>query len=748
MTRYITLFLIILLTISATAQDIYSYTDSLRKTVTQVADTDKVTNLNLISRAYRNNHPDSALIYAKNALEKCNTINNNILIAKTLVSVGIANELTAQYDSALFYLNKAINVTSDKKILAATYNSIGIIYEKMGDYEKAIQAYLKSLPLTEELKYFSWTAMCNNNIGVLYKKMGEYDQAITFYQKSKKIYELANDKEGLSYIFINISGIEYHRKNYKAAISYSLDAVKLCKETNNNSLLTKAYNNLVEAYMEIGELEMAKLYLDKTAPLFEYISNDYEKASFLLRISEWYSKMNNNTKAMNYANSGLEISLKIKSKEQIGEFYYNIAEIAASSGNFKSAYAAIEKYMIIKDSLLNENMQNQIAEMQTKYETEQTQKENELLIKDQKLQQEALEKQRIIIISFILGFAIILIFTIIILRQFRAKKKANKLLRIQNEEIRQKNEEISAQRDEIEAQRDEISAQRDLVADQKDQIELIHNDLKDSIIYAERIQKAVLPSEENLSKFMPNHFVVFKPKDIVSGDFYWAAQLNEWNIIAVADCTGHGVPGAFMSMLGISFLNEIIRKKEVAKTSQVLNMLRKDIVQSLKQKGTSGEQKDGMDISLIAINKEKKFCQFSGANNPLYVVRENHDLLKVNNADLSPVEKNNNAFLFEIKGDKMPIAIYLNMKEFAENRIELYEGDKLYLFSDGFADQFGGPKGKKFKYKSFKNLLLSTHSKTLAEQKTVLEASLEKWMNTNGKRYEQIDDITVMGIEF
>ena len=323
-------------------------------------------------------------------------------------------------------------------------------------------------------------------------------------------------------------------------------------------------------------------------------------------------------------------------------------------------------------------------------------------------------------------------------------------------EIAEKNQILEQANEEILTQRDEIEAQRDTVLEQKDRIEEIHTELKSSIHYAERIQKAVLPTNEFLKNNLPNHFVLFKPHSVVSGDFYWAIKKDNKIIITAADCTGHGVHGAFMSMLGISFLNEIASKPEITESSEILNELRLNVINALKQKGVSGEQKDGMDMALCVIDLETNIIQFSGANNPLYIIT-NSELQILNDEsipfvkryDSSELNIQNSKILYEIKPNKMPIAIYEKMDDFINHEIHLQKGDVIYMFSDGYADQFGGPKGKKFKYKPFKRLLLENADKPMEKQKEILETSFEEWKaypSPDGEKFGQIDDVVVLGI--
>lgn len=302
----------------------------------------------------------------------------------------------------------------------------------------------------------------------------------------------------------------------------------------------------------------------------------------------------------------------------------------------------------------------------------------------------------------------------------------------------------------------EIRKQKDEIEEQRDHITEINHELTDSILYAKRIQKAILPHEEYTNDILSDYFIFFRPKDIVSGDFYWLTKIEKYIIITAADCTGHGVPGAFMSMLGVSSLNEIVRKQNIRSTGQVLDNLREYIIQSLQQTGKEGEQKDGMDIAICAFDTESNNLQFSGANNPLYLIRHisHGDKLTVSSngesKDIEPNITENNYNLFQIKGDSMPVSIHIIMKPFTNYEINTIKGDKLYLFSDGYADQFGGPKGKKFKYKPFKRLLLQNTDKPMEEQKDILSKAFDNWKATpdkSGEMYEQIDDVVIIGIK-
>ena len=309
-------------------------------------------------------------------------------------------------------------------------------------------------------------------------------------------------------------------------------------------------------------------------------------------------------------------------------------------------------------------------------------------------------------------------------------KKSEQILRAKNDELNQQNEEIQSinealneQKGLVEERNTELNAQNEEITTQRDQLSDQNKSINESILYAKRIQTAVLPRQAYIDELLPENFILFKPRDVVSGDFYWIRHINQYIVIAVADCTGHGVPGAIMSMLGMSFINEIVQKREITKANQVLNELRKQIKQALRQTGRKGEADDGMDMALCALDTKTNILQYSGANNPLYIIK--------------------NGELKEIKADRMPIGYYPNEKpSFTNHEIQLNDGDIFYLFSDGFMDQFGGKKGFKYKAGNFQKVLLENHNKPMIIQKELLEQELKSWM----KGYEQTDDILVMGV--
>jgi serine phosphatase RsbU (regulator of sigma subunit) len=313
----------------------------------------------------------------------------------------------------------------------------------------------------------------------------------------------------------------------------------------------------------------------------------------------------------------------------------------------------------------------------------------------------------------------------------KLKDKVNREL---EQKVQERTREIIEQKEEIESQRDEIEAQRDLLFSQKKEI-------TDSIGYAQRIQVAVLPHKTFLDRVIPEYFVLFKPRDIVSGDFYWIKEVGSTIVTVVADCTGHGVPGAFMSMLGITLLNELFVEGHLGKPAAILEQLRTKIKAMLVQEGNIRDQKDGMDMAITVIEKKSRELQYAGAYNPLYLIRETGQVSGKGPGSKAPV-KGKGAILYELEGDKQPIGIHWEESGFTNHKVGLKENDAIYLFSDGFVDQYGGDQRKKFKTVRFKELLLSVQSESMANQKKVLDEAFEKWRGP----CEQIDDVCVIGV--
>jgi len=809
-----TFFFSLLLTInySFAQQSKIDSLQNLLKTAKQ--DTTKAKLLNSLSSELRRSNPDTAMCYAKKALKLSENLKFKKGITKSFYNIGVIYYYQDNYTQAVAYYQKSLKIfeelgnkkgmsdcytnigevhrhqgnyaqavayyqkslkiaeeLGDKKGMSNCYNNIGLVHAEQGNYAQAVAYYQKSLKIDEELGDKKGMSTDYNNIGIVHANQGNYAQAVAYYQKSLKIAEELGDKNGMSRCYNNIGNVHYYQGNYTQAVAYYQKSLKIFEELGDKKDMSYCYGNIGIVHEDQGNYAQAVAYYQKSLKILEELGDRNGIANLLGNIAELNITLADSVattpqekteyleEAVKYGGQAMEIAKEIEALPRINFAAENLHQAYKKLGNYAKALEYAEVFIETKDTMFNKEKTKALAEMEAKYQAEK--KEQQIKLQQTQLAKKEVEtkKQRIIIFSVIGILILLIVFAFLLYNRFRIIRKQKNLIQKQkavvdeknislqeaNEEILQQNAEIVAQRDEIEAQRDKITAQRDTVVKQKEEIQVAHTALTDSINYAARIQKAVLPSPDYITAFFKECFIMFRPKDIVSGDFYWATRIKHYLVVAVADCTGHGVPGAFLSMLGISFLNEIVRKEEVTQASHVLNELRDNVVRSLGQRGDIGEQKDGMDITICVIDTQTNVLQFAGANNPLYIITSNaRNLTGFEN--LSGLDG-----FYEVKPDKMPVAIYSKFDEFTNHEIQLKKSDCLYLFSDGLPDQFGGPKGKKFKYKHFKEILAKNSSLPMYAQKNILEKTLDEWQHyrDNDKEethHEQLDDITVLGI--
>ena len=701
--------------------------------------------------------------------------------AVALNNFGYLYEKQGDVSKAFVFFNMSLSIqqeNNDKLGMAASLLNMGMLFRQQGNISKALEYYHKALKLQIEIDNKTGIATSYNNIGFVYDSQGEYLNAFEYYNKALNINIEIKDKISIAICYSNIAFLyntqselffsgskeDCSKKGHVKAIEYLNNAIKLQEEINDKEGIASSLNSLGNLYENfgdpfctlstaecnnIGQKKAFDFYI-KALKLRNEINNKLGIAISYESLSELMLKQNKIDESFRYANLSMNTASELGFPENIKDAAILLKNIYEKQGHYQKAIKMYELYIQMRDSIINQENKKSTykKQFQIEYEIQATKDSitNITKIKEEQYKNEqAINQQRMYTFVGLSGFLLMIIVAGVSYKAFKNKKKANILLE-------QKNIEINKQKEEISTQRDEIEAQRDLVTTQKEEIEEIHKEVTDSINYAKRIQEAVLPISDSARSVLGEHFVLFKPKDIVSGDFYWTIKIKNLLFIAVADCTGHGVPGAFMSMLGISFLNEIVQKQEINKANQILNHLRKEIINALQQKGMQGEQKDGMDISLLVISTDTNECQWAGANNPLYIIssvilNDSEELFSCEAKSVveiaSPLASNDEYRLIELKGDKMPIAIYPEMKEFTNHELTLSKGDSVYLFTDGIADQFGGPNEKKFKYKPLKEILLQNSQNTMNEQKEILEVAFENWKGN----LEQVDDVTILGIK-
>ena len=592
-------------------------------------------------------------------------------------NLGKQSERTGSYELAMYCLNEA------EKIVGNSFTEMaGNVFEKIGEIalrqkknDIAIEYHYKALEVRTSLADHNGRASSYLNIGTVYHQNKQYGKALEYYEKSLEFSDHFYSKTVIANCFDNIGRIWLEQNQPEKAIEYFRQAENIYTENHDVEKLSSLYVNIGMAYHSTGDRVRASNYFNMIPTLQNIHPATLAEAN--CNIGCFFNSNNLTDSAMLYYNK----ALKTVEGSKLFDIQYLVlekrAKLNALNQNFREAYNDYVASHVAYDNIINIDKIKAFTENSMQYDFAVRQQEQ--------LYQNRIQRMLIIALSMMATLAGLVVLALY--RSYVQKKKA---------------QEETAK----------------------------------SFYAAELIQKATLPTKEYLNNILNEHFIYFKPLDIVSGDFYWINKVNHFIIIAVADCTGHGVPGAILSMLGISSLNKITAKMDILKTDVILNELRDEIFHTLNPKGSGENQRHGMNIALAVIDTQKHEIEFSGAHNPFYLISNEH--------------------LIEIKGDRMPVGFHYKKDAFSAIRIKYNCGDIIYMFSDGYADQFGGSneeipgkinyfkkhKAKKFKAKKFKNLLLANSMKPLAEQIQIIDEAHRLWKGNT----PQTDDILIFGI--
>ena len=672
-------------------------------------------------------HLEKVLINAKKGLELAEELDFESGKAKAWRIMGDYYSSISDYSQSFQCYEKGLKVAEkigSKTGITACLNGIGIIYDTEGNYTQALIFYQKGLKLNEEIGSKEDIEIFLINIGVIHDAQGNHEKALEYYKKALKISENIEDKEGRVICLLNIGDVYITQKEYDKSLDYTKQGLALAEEIGYHEGVNYCLESLGEIYQKKGDYEQAFQHYNKALNAYQEIDDKYSICTAYLGIARLHFEQQDYAKSLDYANKTLQITNEIQVLIEKRDTHELLSQIYATTNEYQKAYKNYLEYKMLNDSVFNKKNIQETTGLEYQYKHE---KEKQVIALEQAKKdaiQEAESKQQSKVRNLLItGIVLTILCVLMAVYGLFLKRKANTILAEQKQEIENTNEEPNQINEELNQINEELNTTVDTVNEQKSAIEKNHQKTQASINYASRIQQALLPSQKMFSKFFPEHFILYKPKDIVSGDFYYFKKINQFLAIAVGDCTGHGVPGAFVSLLGIAFLNEIIAKKEIKTSAQVLEELRKQVKTSLKQTSEDTQSKDGIDISFCIINTETKILQFSGAYSPLYLIRDKE--------------------LLEIKGTKNPIGIHLKEKAFENHEIQLQKEDRFYLFSDGYQDQFGGDQGMKFMTKKFKQLLLEVSTTSFEKQKEILESKFQTWK----KGRKQVDDITVLGFK-
>lgn len=726
-------------------------------------DTSRVNTLNLLAREYINKSDyfiaDSI---AKRALTLAEKLNFKIGEANSLGYIGVILFYKGEYEKSIKYSIKALKIDEEIKNKIGIANRLGKIanvYYIQGDYPIALDYNFKAKKIVEGLEGRKGVEIYLCNIGLIYMKLGDYTKALDYYFKSLEIVEKLNDKRQIGVRLSNIAIIYNEQGDYLKSLDYSLKALKIAEEAGDKLSIALMMGNMGTVYTNQGDYSKALIYHSEALKISKNIGDKNGISRHLRNIANVYENNGNYSKALDYYSNAFEISKEIDDREGISAYLINISELFLKLNKYKEAYNAAyraisisdsmgiminvklcyenlsdlykesnillpdtiggeilnfeqmrlrsfyyyKRSIAIRDTLFNQENKKELVRKEMNYEFDKkeaiTKADNE---KQQAIVKEKSRKQKWVLVLVSCVLILVFVFAGFIFRALRITRKQKKIIEIKNKETEE---------------------QKKVIEEQKKIVEEKNKDITDSINYAKRIQHAMLPHRRDIWNVFPQSFVLFKPKDIVSGDFYFFHKNDQSAFIAVADCTGHGVPGALMSMIGAGKLNDAV--SESSDPSEILAILNKGIKTALKQSDSTESTRDGMDVALCAVDVENRIVKYAGANRPIWIVRKGQIEVE------------------EIKATKKAIGgLTEDHQHFDSHELKLQQGDTFYICTDGYADQFGKLTGKKLMTKTLKEVIIEIQNKSMKEQEQHLDHFVENWKAGT----EQVDDILIIGI--
>lgn len=727
------------------------YTDSLKAVIKSTKiDTLKVLALDDLCYYYIYRDPNQAKTYGQEALELAKKISYNNGLSRVLSDVGTYFAVVGQTDSALYYYRQALKIRKqigNKAYIANALSNIGFVFDQISNYDSALSYHLDALKMRELIKDDNAIANSLMNIGIIYFRLSNFKEANSYYLRALKIRESLSDSLGIANLYTKIAETfnesaskirndsiakyegksfldleknyfptQNEKKLYDSSLFYYKRALNIFESFTHKRNLSLVYGNMGNIYGSLRDFTKAKDFLQRSLAIQQEIGDKSGEmhSYYNLAVINLRNELTNEA-LVNYKNC-LKIAYEVGDRAMQQQIYLDLSSLYSSINDFENAYLYYTRHAKLKDSIFNERMSEQVAEMQTKYDLEKKEGQLKLIRQEQEASK---ARQRLYLIGGAIIILLLLIIVVVISNAYRSKQKANILLRQQKEQILIQNEELKHQKEEIEAQRDEIEKQRN-------QIEEKNKHITDSIRYAMRIQHAILPSDDFIRERLKDFFVYFQPKDIVSGDFYWVDTAPDGSILfAAVDCTGHGVPGAFVSIVGSNLLNAAVHEDKLIQPAEILNYLSNGVNATL-QKDDDKKVKDGMDLCLCRIDFVNMKLQYAGVHNPMVRVRDGV-------AEQFEVDTNPIGSLFT---EKFP--------SYTNYELDVLKGDTFYVFSDGFQDQFGGPDGKKYMKKRLREKFANMSPLTMDEQRKELTNEFETWKKVGNRT--QLDDVIIFGV--
>lgn len=569
-------------------------------------------------------------------------------------------------------------------------------YKKATDY--ALMVSKESQKLSGNLRY-DYEGKSFEKLAAINNTNGSYDLAIEYQMQAIDAYKKIKGDNYYIISYINLANYFINQDKFESALYYYRFVEENLEKENFTEYYPYIYNGMAVCFDAQKKPEKAIEYYEKSKQaVLKYTPDDISSlATAYNNIGNIQNDIGQYSSAVFNLSEALELFKKIDEKSSIADVYFNLSLAYRKLEMYEESNNYMMDYVNLNDSIMDEDNRQTIHDLSIKYESEKKEQQNKILAKDN-------EKKQLSIYFSLAGLILVFLILLIIFRNNRIKARINRKLEEQNHLIEE---------------------QKAVVVEQHLLLEEKNTEITDSIKYAKRIQGAILPPEQKWNSILPKSFILNKPKDILSGDFYWIAENDSHIFVAAADCTGHGVPGALISIVNFNLLNKAVLERGLEQPSEILDAVNGWLTESLNQGADESTIKDGMDIALISIHKSSGKILYSGANNPLYVFQGDE--------------------LTEYKSDKFPVGAFLNesLQRFTTKEIAAASGDHLYLFSDGFADQFGGPDGKKYKYKQFKDSLQEASKLQVDRQKDFLNKAHADWCGS----LEQTDDVLVIGIK-
>lgn len=639
---------------------------------------------------------DSALVLIRQNLDKAAHAHYAYGYSRLNYQLARYYILKGRNDSALLYSPQAVKfarVCKDNDLTISCLLLHSRALSALANYNEALKFCLQAQRFSEKTLSTKTKVKVWHDLGLIYSNIGSHEKSLYYFKKGRQLAFETKDTFNYANISARMGG-EYSDLNKPdSSLLLNMESLKYFQLLKHKRGIGVALTNLSTTYASLKQYQKSIETTKEALKIREELGDMYAISILKSNLAQTYIELNDYAEALKQALDAQKIidqqedsNMEINNLNVLKKIYFHLNE-------FEKAYHYSERYIKAKETHFNNTNLTALNELQTRYEMDKQEREIALLQLNNKRAKEKTEaenlRRNIILGAVLIGLVLISLFAFLLYKRVQQSQQQHRIIEKQKMLVDEKQKEII-----------------------------------DSINYAQTIQNAIIPTENDLAKEITDAFVIFKPKDIVSGDFYWFSKLDSSLFVVVADCTGHGVPGAFMSLMGISYLNEIINETKVSDTAQILNLLRDKLVATLNKTIKERYNREGMDIAILHINLQTYHMQFSAANNNLYVL--------------------SNGTLREFKGDKMPVGFHSEqVKPFTSQYHTLKKGDRLFMITDGLPDQFGGEKGKKFMYKRFEKLITESSEMALSDVKTLLNTTINDWRGSN----EQIDDISCLAMD-